>query len=54
MIESSNVPSSSLSRLTPQLIIGLLIIFIGVVFTLDELGIAPAINYLKFWPLALV
>jgi predicted membrane protein len=54
MIESSNVPSSSLSRLTPQLIVGLLIIFIGVVFTLDELGIAPAINYLKFWPLALV
>jgi predicted membrane protein len=54
MIESPNVPSSSLSRLTPQLVVGLLIIFVGVVFTLDELGIAPAINYLRFWPLALV
>ena len=43
-----------MSRLTPQLIFGLLIIFIGVVFTLDELGIAPATNYLRFWPLALV
>jgi predicted membrane protein len=42
------------SRLTPQLVVGLLIIFVGVVFTLDELGIAPAINYLRFWPLALV
>jgi predicted membrane protein len=54
MIESPNVPPSSLSRLTPQLIFGLLIIFVGVVFTLDELGIAPAISYLRFWPLALV
>jgi len=54
MIESSNVPSPSAPRLTPQLVVGLLIIFVGVVFTLDELGIAPAINYLRFWPLALV
>jgi predicted membrane protein len=54
MIESSNVPSSSVSRLTPQLVVGLLIIFVGVVFTLDELGIAPAISYLRYWPLALV
>jgi predicted membrane protein len=54
MIESPNAPSSSLSRLTPQLVVGLLIIFIGIVFSLDELGIAPAMNYLRFWPLALV
>ena len=54
MIESSNVPSSPVSRLTPQLVVGLLIIFVGVVFTLDELGIAPAISYLRYWPLALV
>ena len=54
MIESSNVPSPAAPRLTPQLVVGLLIIFVGVVFTLDELGIAPAINYLRFWPLALV
>ena len=50
-------PSSSNSasfRITPQLIVGLLVIFVGVVFTLDELGIAPAINYLRFWPTALI
>lgn len=41
-------------RITPQLIVGLLIIFVGVVFTLDELGIAPAISYLRYWPLALI
>jgi predicted membrane protein len=54
MIDAPNAPPSTLSRLTPQLIVGLLIIFVGVVFTLDELGIAPAINYLRYWPLALV
>ena len=54
MIESSNVPPSPLSRITPQLVVGLLIIFIGVVFSLDELGIAPAGSYLRFWPTALV
>lgn len=45
---------SSGLRITPQLIVGLLIIFVGVVFTLDELGIAPAVNYLRFWPTALI
>src|ERR1700752_2306545 len=54
MIESSNVPPSPLSRITPQLVVGLLITFIGVVFSLDELGIAPAGSYLRFWPTALV
>jgi predicted membrane protein len=52
---SSNSGSNSAGfRITPQLIVGLLIIFVGVVFTLDELGIAPAINYLRFWPTALI
>jgi hypothetical protein len=41
-------------RLTPQLILGLLIVFVGVVFTLDELGIAPAISYLRYWPMAII
>jgi hypothetical protein len=40
--------------ISPQLIVGLLIIFIGVVFTLDEFGIAPALNYLKYWPTAII
>jgi hypothetical protein len=41
-------------RITPQLILGLLIIFVGVVFMLDELGIAPAASYLRYWPVALI
>ena len=41
-------------RITPQLILGLLIIFVGIVFLLDELGIAPALSYLRYWPVALI
>jgi predicted membrane protein len=50
-------PSSSASprfRITPQLIIGVLITVVGVIFTLDQLGIAPATSYLRFWPSAIV
>ena len=41
-------------RVTPQLIFGLLIVFVGIIFTLDELGIAPAISYLRYWPVAII
>jgi hypothetical protein len=41
-------------QITPQLIVGLLIIFVGVVFLLDELGIAPAASYLRYWPIAII
>src|SRR5512145_2684520 len=41
-------------RITPQLILGLLIIFVGIVFLLDELGVAPALSYLRYWPVALI
>ncbi len=47
-------PGTPEFRITPQLVIGLLIIFVGVVFTLDELGVAHALTYLKFWPVALI
>jgi Cell wall-active antibiotics response 4TMS YvqF/Domain of unknown function (DUF5668) len=40
--------------ITPQLIFGLIVIFVGVVFTLDELGIAPSGSYLRYWPSALI
>jgi hypothetical protein len=46
-------PSQSF-RITPQLVIGLLVVFVGVVFTLDELGIAPATSYLRYWPSAII
>lgn len=54
MVDLQTAAPSSNFRITPQLIVGLLIIFVGVVFTLDELGIAPAISYLRFWPTALI
>jgi predicted membrane protein len=41
-------------RLTPHLMFGLLIILVGIVFTLDNLDIADARNYLRFWPVGLI
>jgi predicted membrane protein len=41
-------------RVTPQLIFGLLVICVGVLFTLDNLGIANAVSYLQYWPLGIV
>jgi predicted membrane protein len=54
MIEPQPTSPRSDFRITPQLILGILIICIGVIFTLDELGYAPALSFLKFWPMALV
>lgn len=51
-MDRSSPPSGF--RITPQLIVGLVIIFVGVVFSLDALGVAPAISYLRYWPMALV
>jgi predicted membrane protein len=41
-------------RLTPHLMFGLLICLVGVVFTLDNLNIAEARDYLKYWPAGLI
>ena len=41
-------------RLTPHLMFGLLIIIVGVVFTLDNLNIAHAEDYLRYWPAGLI
>ncbi|MEP6916263.1 MAG: DUF5668 domain-containing protein [Acidobacteriota bacterium] len=41
-------------RFTPQLLMGLFVIAIGVLFTLDNFGIARARSYLQYWPLGLV
>jgi cell wall-active antibiotic response 4TMS protein YvqF len=51
-IHSTNAPPSF--QVTPQLVFGLLIVFAGIIFTLDELGVASARNYLRYWPMALV
>jgi len=41
-------------RITPHLIFGLLIIFVGIAFTLDNLDIAEVDGLLRYWPSALM
>ena len=41
-------------RITPQLLMGLVIIAVGVLFTLDNLGMLEAQEYLRYWPAGLV
>jgi predicted membrane protein len=40
--------------MTVQLVIGLFIASLGIVFTLDNLGIVEARDYLRFWPIVFV
>jgi hypothetical protein len=48
------VRPSSEFRVTPQLILGVAIICVGVIYTLDELGYGPAMRYLRYWPMTLI
>lgn len=41
-------------RLTPQLVLGLLVIIVGIIFTLDNFGYIYADEFLRFWPLGLI
>ncbi len=41
-------------RLTPQLLLGVFVIAVGLLFTLDNLGLIRAETYLHFWPVALI
>jgi predicted membrane protein len=41
-------------RLTPQLIVGVLVIAVGVLLTLDNLHLIDADKYLRFWPAGLI
>jgi predicted membrane protein len=41
-------------RFTPQLLMGLIIIAIGTLFTLDNLGLVEARRFLRYWPAALI
>lgn len=41
-------------RITPQLVVGLIVILIGVIFTLDNLDIVDAGNFIRYWPVLLV
>ena len=40
--------------LTPHLVFGLIIIAVGVLFTLDNLGLADAEKFFRWWPSALI
>ena len=42
------------SILMPQLVLGLVVVIVGVLFTLDNLGLADAGRYFKWWPMGLV
>jgi predicted membrane protein len=41
-------------RVTPQLLLGLIIIAVGTLFTLDNLGIVEAHRYFRYWPAGLI
>jgi hypothetical protein len=41
-------------KITGQLIIGLFVILIGVLFALDELGIAHAERFFQYWPVVII
>jgi predicted membrane protein len=46
--------TKSAFRITPQLVLGALIIAVGVIFTLDNLDILYARDYLRYWPALLI
>jgi predicted membrane protein len=47
------MPTSSF-RMSFQVILGLIIISLGVIYTLDNLGIIYADSFIRFWPLLIV
>ena len=41
-------------RITPQLVLGVLVVLAGVVLTLDNFGFIYAEDYFRFWPVSLI
>jgi hypothetical protein len=54
MTLSVNGGRAARPRLTPQVAIGLMVVAIGVIFTLDNLGIIFAEDYVRYWPVTIV
>jgi predicted membrane protein len=48
------VEQEHIQRSVPQLILGLVIVSLGVLLTLDTLGMADARDYIRFWPAGLI
>jgi hypothetical protein len=42
------------SRISPRLVLGIAILLAGIVFTLDNLGVLDADDFIDYWPLILV
>ena len=47
-------PLESAHRVTPQLFVGLIVILVGVLMTLDNLQVLDAERYFRFWPAGLI
>ena len=47
-------PPGRTRPIAPQLVMGLLVIAIGVLFTLENLGMIEAHEYFRYWPVALI
>ncbi len=48
------MPKTSRSKLGPRLVLGLGVIFVGLVLTLDNMGVLEAEEILIYWPVALI
>lgn len=46
--------NKSAFRITPQIVLGFIIVAVGVIFTLDNLDMVYARDYLRYWPALLV
>jgi len=53
-IDASGAPRPDRPRVTVQALFGLMVITVGVLFTLDNLEIIDARDYLQYWPAGLV
>src|SRR6185437_1343789 len=47
-------PTRPRPRFTPQALFGVIVIIVGVLFTLDNLELIDASDYLRYWPAGLV
>lgn len=46
--------AASRAAITPQLLLGVLVIAAGLTMTLDNLGVIEATRYYRFWPVAII
>jgi predicted membrane protein len=48
------MPRNNNSMMTPRFILGVFLVLMGVVLTLDQIGVVQAHHVLRFWPAALI